>query len=190
MKDEEIKHNSNIKVTLFGLNNSGKTSLIKYLKGEKDLENLAPTKQFDVYEIVIKTITFVAWDSPGQTNLRDEWNNGAVNASVILFIIDVAAEVRFKEMHTEFNRVLNELDTKDAIFIVCFHKMDLPKTQQKIKKVKELLKLSEIKNRDIYWLNTSTQSGEGIDDLKDMLFRQLIIVDAKKVLKSIQDKYK
>ena len=43
-----------IKVFLFGLDNAGKTSLVKYLKEERVDENQSPTREFDVIKLAIE----------------------------------------------------------------------------------------------------------------------------------------
>ena len=59
-----------IKVFVFGLDNAGKTSLLKYLKEEEVVDDPSPTREFDVIKLVIENQNFFIWDAPGQVKYR------------------------------------------------------------------------------------------------------------------------
>jgi len=177
------------KLVTFGLDNAGKTSLINYIKDDKILDDPFPTKEFNVLDVVINDIEIVMWDAPGQVDYRTKWKKGAVNTSLLLFIIDTAADSRFEEVKSELDRILNELGTEGVPLLVCFHKMDLLDTQHTFKKAMETLKLSEIKDRYVYWAKTSIYSGDGIKEFKEMIYQYLVILEAKSHLQACQDKF-
>ena len=49
----------NKKLFLFGLDNAGKTTLLKYMKDKEVIENAQPTRGFDVINIIIDDLDFI-----------------------------------------------------------------------------------------------------------------------------------
>jgi small GTP-binding protein len=178
-----------IKVFLFGLDNAGKTSLLKYLKEEKVDENQSPTREFDVIKLVIEKQNFFIWDAPGQVKYREKWERGVLDSDLLLFVVDTADNERFDEVKMELDIILNKLETKGVPLIVCFHKIDLENAKENLKDASKVMKLRDLKERTVNWLKTSVISEEGIEDLEKMIYFSLVLIETQMNLDSVQKKY-
>ncbi len=178
-----------IKVFLFGLDNAGKTSLLKYLKEEKVDENQSPTREFDVIKLAIENQNFFIWDAPGQVKYREQWERGVLDSDLLIFVLDTADNERFDEAKMELDIILNNFDTIGIPIIICFHKIDLEAAKDNLNEAFKVLELAEIKERKANWLKTSVISEEGIEDLEAMIYFSLILIETQMNLDSVQNKY-
>ena len=62
------------KVIILGLDNAGKTSILKSLAKE-DIKIVNPTKGFNVKLVTIENMSFSVWDLGGQAAIRNVWEN-------------------------------------------------------------------------------------------------------------------
>ncbi|MFO8019268.1 MAG: ADP-ribosylation factor-like protein [Promethearchaeia archaeon] len=108
-------------------------------------------------------------NSPGQIQYRKKWSKGVLDTNILVFVLDTADKERFDEAKKELYRLLNNLDTRGAPLIVCFHKMDLDAAQENFEEAKDMLELSKIDKREGYWFKTSVKTREGIEELKEKL---------------------
>lgn len=65
-----------LRILLLGLDNAGKTSILKVLASEgEEVENVQPTLGFNVKSVQSKAFKLNVWDIGGQTKLRPYWRN-------------------------------------------------------------------------------------------------------------------
>jgi len=62
------------KILLLGLDNAGKTSILKCLANES-IKTISPTKGFNVKIVQNEFVKFTIWDLGGQLAIRDVWEN-------------------------------------------------------------------------------------------------------------------
>ena len=156
------------KIFLFGLDNAGKTALMKCVKDESNIQT-KPTLSFNIDNSIIKDIEFQVWDAPGQIHFRTMWNKGLTKSKILLFVLDTAAKERFNEAIKELNKILDDYETRGIPLVFCFHKIDLEIAQNNIEEAHKLLDLSSIEEREVHKLITSIKESEGIDKLKNKL---------------------
>lgn len=115
-----------IKVFLFGIDEAGKTSLVRRIKtGQFDDNFFAPTRKFDI-KYVQKEKDFLAfWDIPGQISFREKWLKGIQDSNILVYMIDVANQLRFEESKQEFWNVINEEVTPEIPLLILGNKIDL-----------------------------------------------------------------
>jgi ADP-ribosylation factor-like protein 2 len=63
-----------IRFLVLGLDNAGKTTIVKKLKNEP-LNTISPTLGFNIETIEFGSINLNIWDIGGQTSLRAYWKN-------------------------------------------------------------------------------------------------------------------
>ena len=87
-----------VKVFVFGLDNAGKSSLMRLLStGKYDSNYFPPTKKFRITNIKLPSgVKLVCWDMPGQKIFRSDWLRGAQASNILLFILDLADSTRFR----------------------------------------------------------------------------------------------
>ena len=63
-----------VKILLLGLDNAGKTTILKTISGENS-KNVGPTKGFNVKLVEKDCFKFTFWDLGGQESIRHVWEN-------------------------------------------------------------------------------------------------------------------
>ncbi len=94
--------NSDRKIVLIGLDNSGKTSIVLSLKGNRNLlsyYSLKPTPGLKVDEIISANVRFHVWELGGQTiyikKYLEDFTQYTENVDKIIFVIDVQDIARY-----------------------------------------------------------------------------------------------
>jgi len=114
------------KVFLFGIDEVGKSSLTRRIKtGEFNDNFFTPSKRFNIEYIQRQDFLLSIWDSPGQTLFREKWLLGLQDSNIIIYMIDVANQLRFNESKTEFWKIYNENVLKDIPLLILGNKIDL-----------------------------------------------------------------
>ena len=63
-----------VRILILGLDNAGKTTIVKKLKGE-DVNTISPTLGFNIETLEFGGINLNIWDIGGQISLRAYWKN-------------------------------------------------------------------------------------------------------------------
>ena len=72
-----------VRILLLGLDNAGKTTLMKYLANE-DITNITPTQGFNIKSIQSTGFKLNVWDIGGQRKIRPYWRNYFENTDVLV----------------------------------------------------------------------------------------------------------
>ncbi|TFF95478.1 MAG: GTP-binding protein [Promethearchaeota archaeon] len=174
-----------IKVFLFGLDEAGKTSLVRRLKSGKYNDNyFLPTRKFNIEYIKEDKGALAIWDMPGQKPFRKKWLNGAQASNVLVYMIDVANQLRFKESKRELWKILNRYELSDIPVLILGNKIDLinhtrPKKDEHITRLEDELNsyfdFHQINNRDWKFLFTSVKTEYNIESLTESIFNLITI---------------
>ena len=131
MQDKELKTAK--KIVLLGLDNSGKTSIVKCLKGVKNLASFntpKPTRGHKIDKFNMYGTNFSIWDFGGQSTYRDElfvnFKNNIKETDKIIFVIDIQDQERY-ETALEYLTRLISLIQKHQIIVelsIFLHKYD------------------------------------------------------------------
>ncbi len=114
------------KVFLFGIDEVGKSSFTRRIKTGKFNDNFfTPSKKFNIEYIQRQDFLLSIWDSPGQTPFREKWLLGLQDSNIIIYIIDVANQLRFEESKREFWKIFNQNEFKDIPLLILGNKIDL-----------------------------------------------------------------
>jgi ADP-ribosylation factor-like protein 8 len=114
------------KVFLFGIDEVGKSSLTRRIKTGRFNDNyFTPNRRFNIEYIQKQDGLLSIWDSPGQSTFREKWLLGLQDSNIIIYMVDVANQLRFDESKTEFWRIYNENDLKDIPLLILGNKIDL-----------------------------------------------------------------
>lgn len=169
------------KVFLFGIDEVGKSSLIRRLKtGEFNENYFTPTRKFNIEYLPVEEEGLLAvWDMPGQKAFRSKWLIGLQDSNIIVYMIDIANQRRFEESKKEFWNVLNNDELNGIPLLILGNKIDLIKysgeeydTQlQNLKKeLSQYYKFRNIKNRKWNFLFTSVKTNFNIDNVIPAVF--------------------
>lgn len=120
------------KILLIGLDNSGKTSILKCLKGIKGLSAFnspMPTKGVDVQEFEALNSRYAIWDLGGQKAYLDDYfndfNKYIKGTNKIIYVIDIQDVNRYDLAIEYLEKVINSIDKQtDMAFSIFLHKFD------------------------------------------------------------------
>jgi small GTP-binding protein len=169
------------KVFLFGIDEVGKTSLVRRLKtGEFNENYFTPTRKFNIEYFPIKEEGLLAvWDMPGQKSFRPKWLIGLQDSNIIIYMIDIANQRRFEESKNEFWNVINNDELKGIPLLILGNKVDLIKAskenydiqiQNLEKELFNFFNFKNIKNRRWKFLFTSVKTNFSIDNIIPEIF--------------------
>ncbi len=89
-----------MKILVLGLDNAGKTTILKALSNE-DITSITPTHGFNIKNLSHDGFKLNVWDVGGQKALRNYWSNYFENIDALVFVIDSADRKRLNESGLE-----------------------------------------------------------------------------------------
>jgi small GTP-binding protein len=153
------------KILFLGLDGSGKTSLLTYLKsGPNDIVP-KPTVGFEVKEVKYKGVDMSIYDVAGSAKVRDLWRHYYAEADAIVWVVDCADQGRLAESRQALATALKDAAMKtDTPFLVAANKSDLAgaKSDEEVRKALDLDSL--LKGRSWVIKRINSKSGDGIPD--------------------------
>ena len=96
-----------VKMCVLGLDNSGKTTILKALSRE-EIQNVMPTQGFNVKTLQNGNFKFNVWDLGGQKAIRQHWKNYFEKLDCLIFVIDSSDRMRMDETGEELQKLLEE----------------------------------------------------------------------------------
>ncbi len=154
------------KCLVVGLDNSGKSSVINYLKPEKEKRTeVTATVGFQAEKFKHGAVHFTMFDMSGQGRYRNLWENYYAETEGIIFVIDSSDTVRMCVVKDELETLLGHKDiAKRSVPILFFaNKMDLPKSLTPAQ-VSEALELSKITDRPWQIIASNALNGTGLEE--------------------------
>ncbi|CAI5442328.1 unnamed protein product [Caenorhabditis angaria] len=152
-----------IRILLLGLDNAGKTTILKQLSTE-DISNVTPTKGFNVKTVAASgDIRLNVWDIGGQRAIRPFWSNYFENTDALIYVIDSNDKKRFDETGVELSELLDEEKLKNVPVLILANKQDLA-TAAKASEISVRLKLTELRDRSWHVQACSALTNEGVSD--------------------------
>ena len=184
IKKQKLKDNE-IRVLTLGLDNSGKTTIIKKMLNQ-DINTISPTMGFQINTLFYTPknnnnnnnnsnsndndeYTLNIWDIGGQTSLRSFWANYFDKTDIVIWVIDGLSLERLNESYKELKQKIILQDRLIGIYlIVVINKIDIipQRDWSNLKtKVIDLLQLNkQTPQRDKWQVElVSGKTGEGID---------------------------
>ena len=165
------KENGEKKVLVLGLDNSGKTTILKAVS-EENIQNIKPTEGFNIKNLAVEGVSLCVWDLGGQKALREYWSNYYEGTNAIIYVIDSVDENRLSEAGAELKKLLEESHLSSIPVLIFANKQDisiaLPPDQ-----IAEILNLQDIKDRRWMIAACSAHTHEGLDDGLEWIINNL-----------------
>lgn len=122
-----------------GLDNAGKTTILKRFNGES-IDTISPTLGFNIKTLEHRGYTLNMWDVGGQKSLRSYWRNYFECTDGLVWVVDSADRMRLESCREELLVLLKEERLAGATLLVLANKQDLPGalSAQEIKDVSSL----------------------------------------------------
>jgi len=168
------------KVFLFGIDEVGKSSLTRRLKTGQFNDNFfTPTRKFNIEYFQKKQGAMSWWDMPGQSLFRKKWLIGLQDSNILVYMIDIANQLRFEESKKEFWDIIKRNGIKDIPLLILGNKVDLinnlnhdkkePLERTK-KEIIEFFEFEKLTNGKWEFLFTSVKTSYNIEKLINSIF--------------------
>ncbi|XP_069121007.1 ADP-ribosylation factor-like protein 3 [Argopecten irradians] len=155
-----------LRILLLGLDNAGKTTLLKKLANEgseAELKNIAPTQGFNIKSVAADGLHLNVWDIGGQRRIRPYWRNYFENTDVLIYVIDSTDTKRMEETGMELQELLEEEKLNGVPLLVFANKQDLDHSSP-AGDIAISLQLQDIRDRKWNIAACSAKTGEGIQE--------------------------
>ncbi|XP_041815969.1 ADP-ribosylation factor-like protein 3 [Chelmon rostratus] len=151
-----------VRLLLLGLDNAGKTTLLKQLAAE-DISHITPTQGFNIKSVQSSGFKLNVWDIGGQRKIRPYWRNYFENTDVLIYVIDSSDRKRFEETSLELAELLEEEKLAAVPLLIFANKQDLM-TATPASELAESLNLHTIRDRMWQVQACSAATAEGVQD--------------------------
>ncbi|MHA1270540.1 MAG: ADP-ribosylation factor-like protein [Candidatus Helarchaeota archaeon] len=168
----------NVNISIVGLDNAGKTTLLNFLIEGEATETI-PTVGVNYKQIKLKKIKFNMMDLGGQIAFRKFWKGPIQTSQCLIFVIDGSDKERFKEARQELENAL-ELFPGQFPVLILNNKCDLPNFVNKDILISNF-GLEELIGRDWHVENTCALTGKGLSESFHWLYEH---VTGEKIKKS------
>ncbi|CAD2111020.1 ADP-ribosylation factor, putative [Plasmodium vinckei] len=151
----------NLRLIILGLDNAGKTTIVKRLLGE-DIYKVHPTFGFTIETLHFNNYFINIWDIGGQKCIRHYWKNYYENVDGIIYVIDSTDLFRLQLCSYELKQILKEERLYGCSLLILSNKIDVDSSLN-VSKIAEILKLQKM-NIDRHWCinECSAFSGKGL----------------------------
>jgi ADP-ribosylation factor-like protein 6 len=155
-----------VNVLVVGLDNSGKTSLLNFLRPREAQNNyIAPTVGFNIENFSCKGLSFTAFDMSGQSRYRTLWGNYYRTTDGIIFVVDSSDKTRILIAREELQQLLSHPDILSRNIPILFfaNKMDIRDALSDVG-VSSALGLDSITNKSWHICSSNALKGDGVAD--------------------------
>ncbi|KAI0232829.1 ADP-ribosylation factor-like protein 8B, partial [Massospora cicadina] len=115
-----------MELTLVGLQNSGKTTLVNVIASGQFSEDMIPTVGFNMRKVTKGNVTMKLWDIGGQPRFRSMWERYCRGVNAIVFVIDAADPDKLEAVKCEMKNLLEKPQLANIPVLVLGNKNDLP----------------------------------------------------------------
>ncbi|XP_056313111.1 ADP-ribosylation factor-like protein 3 [Danio aesculapii] len=159
-----LKHSPEleVRILLLGLDNAGKTTLLKQLAAE-DISHITPTQGFNIKSVQSQGFKLNVWDIGGQRRIRPYWRSYYDNTDLLIYVIDSSDRKRFDETAQELAELLDEEKLHMVPLLIFANKQDL-QTAAAAQEISERLQLHTIRDRIWQIQPCCTHTAEGVQD--------------------------
>uniref|UniRef100_A0A3B3H449 ADP-ribosylation factor-like protein 3 n=1 Tax=Oryzias latipes TaxID=8090 RepID=A0A3B3H449_ORYLA len=149
-----------VRLLLLGLDNAGKTTLLKQLAAE-DISHITPTQGFNIKSVQASGFKLNVWDIGGQRKIRPYWRSYFDNTDVLIYVIDSSDRKRLDETSLELADLLEEEKLAGVPLLIFANKQDLM-TASPASVLAESLNLHTIRDRMWQVQACSALTAEGV----------------------------
>ncbi|KAI8319270.1 ARF/SAR superfamily [Martensiomyces pterosporus] len=130
-----------IRVLVLGLDNAGKTTIMKRMNGE-DINTVSPTLGFNITTLDFNSYKVNFWDVGGQRTIRPYWRNYFEQTDGIIWVVDSADKERMSDCARELESLLKEDRLAGASLLVFANKQDIAGALSE-KEIQEAMNLAQ-----------------------------------------------
>eukprot|EP00002_Diphylleia_rotans_P007429 TRINITY_DN1697_c0_g1_i1.p2 TRINITY_DN1697_c0_g1~~TRINITY_DN1697_c0_g1_i1.p2 ORF type:complete len:183 (+),score=45.54 TRINITY_DN1697_c0_g1_i1:105-653(+) len=157
---------SKMRLLCVGLDNSGKSTIINWLKPKKAASlEVVPTVGFHLEEFTKNNINFTVFDMSGQGKYRNLWEHYYKETQAIIFVIDTSDKIRLCVAKDELEVLLEHPDIKARKIPILFfaNKMDMPNGMTPVECVQGL-ELDKLTDKPWHITASNALTGQGVEE--------------------------
>ena len=155
-----------------GLDNAGKTTILKKFMGE-DTSEIAPTLGFNIETLEHDDCKLNVWDVGGQTTIRSYWRNYFEATDGLIWVVDSGDKMRIEDCKEELQKLLEQEKLAGATLLIFCNKQDCEGALT-VEQIGEVLEIDKIDKRHYNIQACSGITGDGllegmqwmVDDIK------------------------
>ncbi|GBG86745.1 hypothetical protein CBR_g41810 [Chara braunii] len=151
-----------MELSLIGLQNAGKTSLVNVIATGGYSEDMIPTVGFNMRKVTKGNVTIKLWDLGGQPRFRSMWERYCRGVSAIVYVVDAADHDNIPIARNELHDLLSKPSLAGIPLLVLGNKIDMAGALQK-NELCEQMDLKSITDREVCWYSISCKNTTNID---------------------------
>jgi len=159
-----------MELTLVGLQNSGKTTLVNVVATGGFSEDMIPTVGFNMRKVTKGKVTIKLWDLGGQPRFRSMWERYCRGVNAIVYVVDSADPENIPASKTELHELLQKPALEGIPTLVLGNKNDLPESVG-VDELIDKLNLKSLTNREVCCYSISAKNAVNIDITLDWLMK-------------------
>uniref|UniRef100_A0A6B2LKV3 ADP-ribosylation factor-like protein 8B n=1 Tax=Arcella intermedia TaxID=1963864 RepID=A0A6B2LKV3_9EUKA len=160
-----------MELTLIGLQNSGKTTLVNVIATGQFTEDMIPTVGFNMKKVTKGNVSIKLWDIGGQPRFRSMWERYCRGVNAIVFVVDAADADKFDSAKKELIDLVSKPQLQGIPLLVLGNKNDLQEAAT-MEQLIEIMGLSEITGRTVSCYSISAKNYVNIDKVLEWLIAQ------------------
>ncbi|KAM7279387.1 hypothetical protein ACFE04_006521 [Oxalis oulophora] len=164
MNDREME------LSLVGLQNAGKTSLVNAIATGGYTEDMIPTVGFNMRKVTKGNVTIKLWDLGGQRRFRTMWERYCRGVSAIVYVVDAADRDSVPISRSELHDLLTKPSLSGIPLLVLGNKIDKSEALSK-QALLDQLGLELITEREVCCYMISCKDSVNIDVVIDWLIK-------------------
>mmetsp|Transcript_12655 Transcript_12655/g.21438 ORF Transcript_12655/g.21438 Transcript_12655/m.21438 type:complete len:186 (+) Transcript_12655:144-701(+) len=159
-----------MELTLVGLQNSGKTTLVNVISSGQFNEDMIPTVGFNMRKVSKGNVTIKLWDIGGQPRFRSMWERYCRGVNSIVYVVDAADPDKFESAKKELHDLMAKPPLANIPLLVLANKNDLPEAIG-VEDVIDKLDLKSITGREVCCYAISAKNKVNIDITLEWLIK-------------------
>eukprot|EP00192_Tetraselmis_astigmatica_P019906 CAMPEP_0117681878 /NCGR_PEP_ID=MMETSP0804-20121206/19268_1 /TAXON_ID=1074897 /ORGANISM="Tetraselmis astigmatica, Strain CCMP880" /LENGTH=190 /DNA_ID=CAMNT_0005491767 /DNA_START=145 /DNA_END=717 /DNA_ORIENTATION=+ len=157
-----------MELSLIGLQNAGKTSLVNVIATGAFHEDMLPTVGFNMRKVTRGSVTIKLWDLGGQPRFRSMWERYCRGVQAIVFVVDAADMDNLDAAKNELKELLTKPSLSGIPLLVLGNKNDLEEALSANELI-DRLELKAYKDREVCIYSISCKQQANIDKVLDWL---------------------
>ncbi|KAE8730403.1 ADP-ribosylation factor-like protein 8B [Hibiscus syriacus] len=160
-----------MELSLVGLQNAGKTSLVNVIATGGYSEDIIPTVGFNTRKVTKGNVTIKLWDLGGQPRFRSMWERYCQAVSVIVnYVVDAADNDNLSVSRRELHDLLSRPSLSGIPLLVLGNKIDKSEALSK-ENLTEKMGLKSITDREVCCFMISCKNSSNINMVIDWLVK-------------------
>jgi len=156
---------------VIGLDDAGKTTSVKILKGDSDIKDMSPTVGFEPHQVQYSGVDIVLNDLGGGARVRDIWKHYLAESYGFIFVLDASNRNRIYECSKVFSTFVENEKVGSKPVLIIANKQELPNAMDE-SEIVQYLNVEELVNKfQIPCRIESCTVAEGVGSKMDEAFR-------------------